>query len=510
MDREQIAFTALKPVDATLGFAVDLLERHGKLDAVSDPVYDQLRMMLRKLYESQNDLQIEGAENVPTEGGLILASNHQSWDDVQVIGVACPRRLRFLAKSEFEEWPVLRHLIRLTDSPYIRRGGDREGIERVVESLQNGRAMCIFPEGTIPGEEDIPRHAVDPETGLLPGKTGVVRLAMAAGVPVVPVGVSGTGAAFPPEIYPRLELLELPRPAPITVRFGRPLRFPRPEGGVADREDLRRETQRLMKAISHLVEHERNYVPLKVPVPPLPRYERLGVLVLHGFTSSLRTVDGLLPHLEAAGIPYRMPLLRGHGTRWEDLRGVTAEDWYADAESALMDLSKEVDAVAVVGLSMGGLVALELAMNHPMRVASVVTVAAALRFKDPLAGLSPLMAKVLRSWPSPESFNDPTLKGRCENYPRFPTDAFASLYAYAQQIESRLGEVRAPVCVLQSKRDQVVAPVAANVIYERVGSDHREIHWFERSGHEMMQDLEADAVFESIMGYVDKLRKTSN
>lgn len=510
MDREQIAFAALKPADTAVGLAVSALERTGRLDSLGDPVYFHLRSLMRKLYESQNDLKAEGLDNVPEQGGVIFACNHQSWDDVQVVGATCPRRLRFLAKSEFETWPVLRHLIRLTDSPFIRRGGDPEGLAKAVESLQAGNCLCIFPESTIPGEEDIPRHAVDPRTGLLPGKTGVVRLAMEAGVSVVPVGISGTGAAFPPEIYPRLELLELPRQVPITVRYGRPMRFPRPEGGVAEREHLRVETDRLMTAISGLVDHGRNYVPLKVPVPPLPNYERLGVLLLHGFTSSLRTVDGLIPHLEAAGLPYRMPVLRGHGTRWEDLRGVTAEDWYADAEAALNDLGREVDAVAVVGLSMGGLVALELAMNHPRRVGAVVTVAAALRFKDPLTRLTPLLARVAPSWPSPESFNDPTLRSRCENYPRFATDSFLSLYRYSTEMERRLGEVRSPLCVLQSKKDQVIAPVSANIIYERTGSDHREIHWFSRSGHEMMQDMEAEAVFSQIMEYLGKLRKNEN
>ncbi|MDX9999978.1 MAG: alpha/beta fold hydrolase [Polyangia bacterium] len=510
MDREQIAFTALKPADAAIGLAVDALEKSGKLGPLGDPIYSQLRNLFRKLFESQNGLEVEGLENVPEEGGVLFASNHQSWDDVQVIGATCPRRLRFIAKSEFETWPVLRHLIRLTDSPFIRRGGDPEAIAKLVQVLRNGHALCIFPESTIPGEEEVPRHAVEAETGLLPGKTGVVRLAMEAGVPVVPVGVSGTGAAFPPEIYPRLEILELPRKVPITVRYGRPLRFSRPEGGVPDREDLRRETNRLMRAISSLVDHGRNYVPTKVPIPPLPKHERLGVLLLHGFTSSLRTVDGLVPYLEAAGLPYRMPILRGHGTKWEDLQGVTAADWYADAEAALVDLAREVDAVAVVGLSMGGLVALELAMNHPMKVGAVVTVAGALRFKDPLTRLTPVLAKVARSWPSPESFNDLTLRSRSENYPRFTTDSFLSLYSYSAEIEKRLGEVRSPICVLQSKTDQVIAPISANLIYERVASEHREIHWFKRSGHEMMQDCEAEAVLEQIMEYLGKLRARSN
>ncbi len=507
MNREQIAFAALGPADAALGLAVNTLERLDKLDSVSDPIYHALGRVLRAMFESQNDLKVEGLQNVPEGGGFILASNHQSWNDVQVIGATCPRRLRFLAKSEFETWPLLRHLIKLTDSPFIHRGGDPRGVQNAVETLQQGKALCVFPEGTIPGEEDIGRHMVEPETGLLRGKTGVVRLALEAGVPVVPVGLSGTGASFPPERYPRLELLEPPRNVPITVRYGRPLRFERPEHGEADHLYLRRETSRLMGAISALVDHERNYIPLKVPVPALPRHERLGVLLLHGYTSSLRTVDGLVPALESASIPYRMPVLRGHGTSYEDLRGVTARDWYEDAEAALLDLAGEVDAVAVVGLSMGGLVALELAMNHQEKVAAALTVAAALRFRDPLAGLTPLISRVVGSWPSPNAFNDTSLKGTSENYPRFTTDSFASLFDYARTIESRLSEVSVPLCVLHSKGDQVIAPVAANVIYERVSSEHREIHWFERSGHEMMQDMEAEAVFDTIMGYLAKLRK---
>jgi carboxylesterase len=510
MNREQIAFAALTPADAALGLVVDTLERLDRLDSVSDPIYHGLSHLLRAMFEKQNGLEVEGQENVPATGGFILASNHQSWNDVQVIGATCPRRLRFLAKAEFETWPILRHLIKLTDSPFIHRGGDPKGMVNAVAALQNGKALCVFPEGTIPGEEDLGRHQVEPETGLLRGKTGVVRLALEAGVPVVPVGVSGTGAAFPPEIYPRLELLEPPRGVPITVRYGRPLRFERPSHAEADHLYLRQGTNRLMGAISDLVDHKRNYVPQQVPVPALPRYEKLGVLLLHGYTGSLRTVDGLVPLLEEAGLPYRMPVLRGHGTTYEDLLGVTSRDWYSDAEAALLDLAPEVDRVAVVGLSMGGLVALELAMNHPDLVAATVTVAASLRFKDPLAGITPLLSKVVSTWPSPNSFNDLSCKVSCENYPRFTTDSFASLYAYAREIEARLPEVKTPVCVLQSKKDQIIAPVAANMIYEKVSSTNREIHWFARSGHEMMQDLEAEAVFASVMEYLAKLRATSS
>jgi carboxylesterase len=171
-----------------------------------------------------------------------------------------------------------------------------------------------------------------------------------------------------------------------------------------------------------------------------------------------------------------------------------------------MTLWHKVDRVVVVGLSMGGLVALELAMRHPDKIAGVVTVAAALKFSDPLSALSPMLARFVRYWPSPESFNDPQLAKNCTNYPMFATDAFASLYRYSKDIAERLPEVSVPIRILQSKKDQIVAPESANIIYEKVSSPLREIVWFDKSGHEMMQDLEAASVLQEIMGFVLRFR----
>lgn len=510
MDRQKIVEKLLLPIDLGLGAALELVREGEAFDQVSDATYWFLRKLIRTQLEIRNELEILNQENIPAQGGVVLASNHQSWLDVQVLGSACPRRVHFVAKSEFHHWPVMRHLIELSQSLSIQRGGDSMGIESIVNALNQGKVIAIYPEGTIPGEEDTPRREVDPKTGLLRGKTGAVRIAIQAGVPIVPVGVSGTGRAFPPEVYPRLEILRLPASSPIRIRFGKSIDLSKYYGMEMSHDDLRTLTDQLMFRISELVDHRSNYAPIKVPIEAPEKSSRIAVLLLHGFTSSTDTVDGLLPYLEKERIPFERPILRGHGTRFQDLRGVKARDYYIDAERTLLKLWARGYRTIVVGLSMGGLVSLELAMRHPEMIAGIITVAAALKFVDWRAKLSGIVKNFVRYQPSPNSFNDLTLAKNSTNYTRFPVDAFHSLYRYSRKIAEHLPEVHVPICILQSKKDQIVAPESANIIYEKVSSPLRQIIWFEQSGHEMMQDLEADKVFEEIMNFINQFHASSN
>ncbi len=497
----------LRPLDMGVGAGVSVLKKLNVYDPLRQGIFEGAKKLVGLNLKKLHKLNVQGLENLPKTGGAILASNHQSWLDAQVLGVGIPRKVCFLAKSEFVDWPLLRHLIELSDSIFIRRGGDEKGLEEAVRRLRNGELICIFPESTIPGEEDIPRSAVEKDTGLLKGKTGAVRLAIKAGVPIVPIGLSGTGKAFPPEAYPRMEIAPFPKPLPVSIKIGKPIHFNGSAGKELSREELREDTKKVMKAISHLVDHSQNYIPMEVPLKDLPRYNKVGVLVLHGFTSHLKTVDGLKPYLDKHHIKSVFPVLRGHGTKFKDLEGVTHRDWYADAEKALLTLSKSVDKVIVVGLSMGGLVALELATKHAQKLAGLVVVAPALKFADPFSVLTPLLSKVVPYWPSPNAFHDKKLSKLSQNYKWFPTSAFASLYEYSQKIEKELPKVKTPILILHSKKDQVIAPKTANIIYENVSSEYRDIKWFYKSGHEMMQDLESKEVFESIMNFISSFTK---
>ncbi len=90
----------------------------------------------------------------------------------------------------------------------------------------------------------------------------------------------------------------------------------------------------------------------------------VGILVLHGFTGSPKSMRPWAEALAAEGWTVRLPLLPGHGTTWQDMNLTTWEDWYAEVEKALRDLQSRCTTVFVMGLSMGGSLTLRLAEQH--------------------------------------------------------------------------------------------------------------------------------------------------
>jgi 1-acyl-sn-glycerol-3-phosphate acyltransferase len=158
---------------------------------------------------------IEGREHIPRTGPVLLASNHLSFSDSFVIPLVAPRRVVFLAKSEYFTGKGLsgmwvRWLFTATGAVPVRRGthgAAQEALDSALEILNDGHAFVIYPEGT---------RSLDGR--LYRGRTGVAWLALTAGCPVVPVALSGTQDIQP--VGSRL-----PRIRKITVRFGEPLDF---------------------------------------------------------------------------------------------------------------------------------------------------------------------------------------------------------------------------------------------------------------------------------------------
>lgn len=237
----------------------------------------------------------------------------------------------------------------------------------------------------------------------------------------------------------------------------------------------------------------------------------LGVLIIHGFTSSLDCVRGIEPPVKALGLPTRMPVLRGHGGKSpEALRGVTWHDWVADGEAALQALLTEAEKVIVFGHSMGGLVALTLAAEHANAVDSIVLAAASFKMLSPFAPgrpfhfVTPLFRRLFKKWDMPLVYADMGLAQYDTNYRWAPTDAISSLFDFSEVTRRRLPEIRMPTLVLQSRRDTLVAPECADFIYNAISTprEQKGIVWFEVTEHEMFRDCEREATIEAVVDYV--------
>ncbi|MFI7212635.1 lysophospholipid acyltransferase family protein [Micromonospora maritima] len=195
---------------------------------------------------------VEGLEHIPATGGAIFAGNHLSVADELLLGTVVPRHLAFWAKSEYFNGTGLKGgfskfvLTGLGAIPVERAGGRAalSAFDAAIPVLKAGDLVAVYPEGTR-----------SPDGRLYRGRTGAARLAVAAGVPIIPVGVTGTDKAQP--IGTRV-----PRPgrAKITIRFGKPLDF---TGRADDRTSLRAMTDEMMSEIQKLTGQE--YVPRYAP-----------------------------------------------------------------------------------------------------------------------------------------------------------------------------------------------------------------------------------------------------
>jgi 1-acyl-sn-glycerol-3-phosphate acyltransferase len=185
---------------------------------------------------------ISGRQHIPATGGFILAGNHLSVADSFVVPLVMPRKVAFLGKSEYVTGTGVKgrataFFFRTIGMIPVDRGAASAAsaaVDVVSENVNNGLAFGIYPEGTR-----------SPDGRLYKGRTGVAKVALATGAPVVPVAVIGTDKLNPVGSA-------LWRPHRIDIRFGKPLDFSRYDGLAGDRWAERAIVDQIMSAIAEL------------------------------------------------------------------------------------------------------------------------------------------------------------------------------------------------------------------------------------------------------------------
>ena len=177
-------------------------------------------------------LEHKGLENIPKDGGLIIAANHQSYGDPFWLAVPVKRPIRFLAWSEAFSWPVVGKAIRLLGAwPLNVQASDPAAIRRSLTWLRDARVVVIFPEG----------GRGLPDGSMIRMKGGAVRMALEADVPILPVTIRGGN-----RVWPANKLL--PRPGKVEIVY-HPVMHVKQLPNEEARDCARRETERLSEII---------------------------------------------------------------------------------------------------------------------------------------------------------------------------------------------------------------------------------------------------------------------
>lgn len=187
--------------------------------------YKFARLLCRMILVLLRRWEVRGGENLSNIGGLVLVSNHTSYWDPVVVGCAFNRQVHFMAKSELFSIPLLGTAIRILGAFPVRRDkSDRNAIRTAVKLLEKGSVVGVFPEGT------------RSRTGeMLKLHLGAAMLAFKAGVPILPVAVSGTRGVF----------------GKITIQVGKPIFS---QGGAkASKADLENASDQVMEQIAGLL-----------------------------------------------------------------------------------------------------------------------------------------------------------------------------------------------------------------------------------------------------------------
>jgi carboxylesterase len=233
------------------------------------------------------------------------------------------------------------------------------------------------------------------------------------------------------------------------------------------------------------------------------------VLAFHGFTGTPQEVALVVDAARELGLGAEAPLLPGHGQSVRDLSQTRFEDWLAAAEEHYARLSSQ-GPVVVAGLSMGALLALHLAKNHPASTLGVIAISNAMWLKSPWPTLPLQLIDRLRLPDFWMSKSAPDLGDREQRaihltYNAQPIRAAISLLRAGETLAEQLAGVKAPTLLLHGALD-AVAPVSnAWRVSVRLGALKKRSVIFERSHHILTRDVEREAVRSEILRFLSEL-----
>lgn len=238
---------------------------------------------------------------------------------------------------------------------------------------------------------------------------------------------------------------------------------------------------------------------------------------------------GLGEFLATHGVRAYGMTVAGHSGELDEMIRAGRRQWLASAEEGLAQLAK-YQQVFVVGLSMGGVLALRLAMQHPTKITGVIAMSTPTRFGDNWQTRIVPIARYFIKWFYPLEkldFNDPKVQANIlkearmrdpnvvldfsdaqtvatlKQMVRIPIPALAELFAMTNQTRRKLGSVRSPLLIIHSKRDQIVNPLCADELYRlTTAASPKTLYWLQQSDHVITTGIEHEQVYQLAWNFI--------
>jgi carboxylesterase len=226
-----------------------------------------------------------------------------------------------------------------------------------------------------------------------------------------------------------------------------------------------------------------------------------GVLLCHGFTGSPQSLRPWAEYLADAGLSVCLPRLPGHGTTWQEMGRTRWEDWFAEVNRAFEELRTWSDEIFVMGLSMGGCLALRLAELHGAAVRGLVLVNPSVTADTRLFMLAPLLKLFV---PSLKGIASDIKKEQASElgYDRVPVRAAATLPGLWSVTREHLSDLTQPVLAYRSTTDHVVGPASLNLLRAALPAGQLEVRELADSYHVATLDNDAEVIFTGSLEFV--------
>lgn len=240
-----------------------------------------------------------------------------------------------------------------------------------------------------------------------------------------------------------------------------------------------------------------------VPKPFTFKAGERAVLLLHGFTGHTADVRMLGRFLESKGYTCHAPLYKGHGVPPEQLVQTGPKQWWQDALDGYHFLkNKGYEKIAVCGLSLGGVFSLKLGYTVPIK--GMIPMCAPMYIKSEEVMYKGIL-DFAREYKTREGKPAEQIESEMEQFANTPMKTMAALQLLIQEVRNHVDQIYAPTFVVQARHDTMINPDSANIIFNEVQTDKKQLKWYEQSGHVITLDKERDQLHEDIFDFLHKL-----